>query len=119
LVVARKKKGKAAGERGVRSGFIAAHCFREEREKKWSRAKPRTAGGAGVLSWQPLGSGGPTWNGEGRTAETARAVEEVARRRMGEGSGADLHSGSLRGSDGEVLYRRQRAHSRRRAAWRG
>jgi hypothetical protein len=62
-----EEKEKRPG-RGGPVGFIATHCFGEEREKKRSRAKPRTAGGAGVPAWQPLGSGGPTWNGEGRTA---------------------------------------------------
>jgi hypothetical protein len=77
--------------KGVRSDFIAARCFREERERERererSRAKPRTAGGADVLdgaAWQLLGIGGPTWNGEGRTAEMAQAVGGRRERRVGE-----------------------------------
>jgi hypothetical protein len=38
---------------------------------------PKTAGGAGVLdgaAWQLLGIGGLTWNGEGMTADVARAL---------------------------------------------
>jgi hypothetical protein len=45
-----------------------------ERGRSWAELK--TAGSAGVPSgaWQPLGSGGATWQGEGRTTEAARAV---------------------------------------------
>jgi hypothetical protein len=45
-------------------------------------------------------------------------VEGVAGRRVGEGSGAGLHSGGLRGSEGEVCCIGGREHTgRRRAAW--
>jgi hypothetical protein len=79
------RRGKQAGERGFGSGFIGGHDLVEERERGWqSRAEPRTAGGAGVLcgAWQPLGIGDPTWQGEGRTAEAARAVGGVVGRRV-------------------------------------
>jgi hypothetical protein len=60
--------------------FIGGHSAVEEREREGqSRAKPRTAGGAGVLDgvvWQPLGIDCPTWPGEGRTAEAAWRWEE-------------------------------------------
>jgi hypothetical protein len=46
------------------------------------------AASACLDAWQPLGSGSPTWHGEGRTAEMTRAVEGMARRRVGEGSRA-------------------------------
>jgi hypothetical protein len=48
----------------------------------------RRAASACLGAWQPLGSGSPTWHGEGRTAEMTRAVEGMARRRVGEGSRA-------------------------------
>jgi hypothetical protein len=72
-----EEEAKRPGRGGVRSGFITACCFREEREGERSRAMPRMAGDAGVLdgaAWQLLGIGGPTWNGEGMTADGARAV---------------------------------------------
>jgi hypothetical protein len=78
----------------------------------------RRAAPACFGAWQPLGFGGPTWHGEGRTAEEARAVEGVAGRCVGEGSGAGLHSGGLRGSGGEVCCTGDREHTgRRRATW--
>jgi hypothetical protein len=46
-------------------------------ERGQSRVEFKTAGGAGVSSghaWRPFGLGGATWQGEGRTAEEARAV---------------------------------------------
>jgi hypothetical protein len=84
-------------------------------------ARHRSTGGVGVLdgvSWRPLRIVCPTWNGEGRTAEAALAVGGMAGRRVGEGSGAGLHSGGLHGSDGEVCYTSGREHTgRRRAMW--
>jgi hypothetical protein len=66
-------------------------------------------------AWQPFGSG---VEGEGRTVEAALAVEGVAGQRVGEGSGAGLHSGGLRSSDGEVCCIGGREHTgRRRATW--
>jgi hypothetical protein len=84
-VVKRKKRQSGRGE-GVRSGFIAARCLREERERERSWAKSRMAGGAGVLdgpAWQLLEIGGPTWKGEGTTADVARAVGGRRERRVG------------------------------------
>jgi hypothetical protein len=77
------RRGKQEGERGFGSGFIGGHGLVEERERGGqSRAEPRTAGGASVLcgAWQPLGIGDPMWQGEGRTAEAARAVGGVVGR---------------------------------------
>jgi hypothetical protein len=60
----------------------------------------------------------PAWQGKGRTAEAALAVEGVAGQRVGEGSGAGLHSGGLRSSDGEVCCIGGREHTgRRQATW--
>jgi hypothetical protein len=70
---------------GVWVGFVAAHYFVEERERRSGhRIGLKTAGGAGVPSgaWQPLRSGSPTWQGEGRTAEAARAVGGGVGRRV-------------------------------------
>jgi hypothetical protein len=63
---------------------VSTACRREEERGGQSRAEPRTAGGAGVPSgaWQPLGSGGPTWQGERRTAEAARTVGGGVGRRV-------------------------------------
>jgi hypothetical protein len=76
-----ERKGDQARGGGVRVGFIAAHCFGEERERErgQSRAEPRKTGGAAVLdgaAWQLLGIVCPTWNGEGRTAQAAWRWEE-------------------------------------------
>jgi hypothetical protein len=85
LGVARRKKREASGE-GVRVGFYRRARPVEERQREGGRswAEPRTASGAGVPSgaWQPLGSGGPTWQGVGRTTEAAQAVGGGVGRRV-------------------------------------
>jgi hypothetical protein len=72
---ARRKKRKQARGGGVRVGFIGDSTAQLMGR---SRAELKTAGGAGVPSgaWQPLGFGGPTWQGEGRTAEVMWRWEE-------------------------------------------
>jgi hypothetical protein len=84
LGVARKKKGKNSKKEGLGSGFIGEHRAVEERERE-SRcgARLRPTGGAVVRlghAWRPLGTGGLTWQGEGKPAEAARAVGGAARR---------------------------------------
>jgi hypothetical protein len=104
----RKKRQSGRGE-GVRSGFIAARCLKEERERERSWAKSRTAGGAGVLdgaAWQLLGIGDPTWNGEGTTTDVARAVGGRRERRVGArraaqgGTAAACAAATARGRNG-------------------
>jgi hypothetical protein len=48
-------------------------------------------------AWRPLGTGGLTWQDEGRPAEAARAVGEAARQHVGEGRAAQACSGSRSG----------------------
>jgi hypothetical protein len=50
-----------------------------------------------LVSWQTLGSGGPTWQREERTAGKARAVEGMARRRVDEGNRRWRRSGAASG----------------------
>jgi hypothetical protein len=81
---------------GFGSSFIGGRCSVEERERESRRrAGLRSAGGADVpfgCAWRPLGTGGPTWQDEGRPAEAARAVGEAARRHVGERRAAQVCS---------------------------
>jgi hypothetical protein len=78
-------------EDGFESSFKGEHCSVEERERESRhRAGLRSTGGADVpfgCAWRPLGTGGPTWQDEGRLAEAARAVGEAARRHVGRKEG--------------------------------
>jgi hypothetical protein len=109
--------------KGVRSDFIAARCFREERERERerSRAKPRTVGGADVLdgaAWQLLVIGGPTWNGEGRTTETARAVGGRREGRVGERRAVqDCTAVAYAAGTARCCTGGRRHTGRRRATW--
>jgi hypothetical protein len=64
---------------GFGSSFIGEHCSVEERERESRhRAGLRSAGGAGMpfgCAGRPLGTGGSTWQDEGRPAEAARRWE--------------------------------------------
>jgi hypothetical protein len=73
---ARRKKRKQAREGGVRVGFEGDSTAQLMGERAVTGGA-QDAGGAGVSSghaWRPFGLGGATWQGEGRTAEAARAV---------------------------------------------
>jgi hypothetical protein len=74
-------RGRSKGEQQkgrARFGFIGTQDSVEVKRRESSRvARLRSAGGAGVSSghaWRPFGLSGATWQGEGRTAEAARAV---------------------------------------------
>jgi hypothetical protein len=59
------------------------------------------------VAWQPLGIVCPTWNGEGRTAEVARAVGKGVGRRV-EGRRRAAGRRSWPGRGGGVQQRRSR-----------
>jgi hypothetical protein len=117
-------RGKRKGEQqkgGAQFGFIAAHCFVEERERSGGHGIGlKTASDAGgalgcvAAAWLRR----PDMARQGEDSGGGAVVGEVAWRRVGEGSSAGLHSGGLRGSDGEVCCTGGREHTgRRRATW--
>jgi hypothetical protein len=74
------RRGEQARGRGLGPFYSSALLRRREGEENWSqdRAAPAVPSDA----WQLLGSGGPTWQGEGRTAEAAQAVAGGVGRRV-------------------------------------
>jgi hypothetical protein len=94
LAVAGKEKGEETTERRSSAWSYRASTtsLMEGRgrggESGHGLSPRRRAGSACLGAWQPLGSGSPTWHGEGRTAEMTWAVERATRQRAGEGSRA-------------------------------
>jgi hypothetical protein len=92
LVIAGRRKGGETTE-----GWSSARSYRasmtplEERrgrggESGHGPSPRRRAASVSLGAWQLLGSGSPTWHGEGKTAGRIQAVEGMTRQRVGEGS---------------------------------
>jgi hypothetical protein len=83
-VVARGKKRKSSGE------DRRAWLHRREGEGEQAQGWAQVGGQRGMpfrCAWRPLGTGGPTWQDEGRLAEVARVVGRAARRHVGREEG--------------------------------
>jgi hypothetical protein len=94
LVIAGRRKGGETTEGWSSAGsYRASTTPLEERRGRGGDSghgpsPRRRAASVSLSAWQLLGSGSPTWHGEGKTAGRIRAVEGMTRRCVGEGSKA-------------------------------